>query len=134
MILAGRGNLQTRGVINPHNFWMEVLSQYGIVIFGLLVGFVLYLGTLALRLAGSPAVARQNRYWPLVALSLGTVGYWFAASENSSYIPQPINWVFLGSITALACDLVKWTSRGSAAEPSNGQLSISERPAGNVLS
>ncbi len=103
MIGNGYGLYDTGSVINPHNFWIEVLSQYGIFVFTGLVAWLVCLIMLVLRvrkksLKQNDTVMRLKTEVILV----GLLGYTIATGENSAYINQPINWVFLGSVLTLA--------------------------------
>ena len=89
-----------RGVVNAHNFWIELLSQYGIL-GGLLLGLVIvsaatsYTHTMRTRPYGTD---RQ-----LATLMLaGICGYVFASMTASSYINAPENWMFIASFLAIA--------------------------------
>lgn len=76
---------------SPHFFWVEVLSQYGVVVFLLLVWWML-------RLFAS---TRPTSYKGLVVRT-GVVGFAIAATASSSYIRGSIQWVFLASLLVLA--------------------------------
>jgi teichuronic acid biosynthesis protein TuaE len=115
LILSGQGKLPTAHISNPHNFWIEVLSQYGLLVFSCLVGSLLYACSVVARLSRSASMRGANHYWPLVALGLGLAGYWLVAVENSRFIPQPINWAFLGSVMALTSQLLAWNGGGLVA-------------------
>ena len=86
---------------NAHNFWIEILSQYGVLPFG---AFVALLGWAGL---GWRAQRRPGRSRPgggaqlLVAL----VGYVFYGAAGGTPMEQPTHWMFLGSIIVLAAFL-----------------------------
>ena len=87
------GPYPTRGLVNPHNFWIEILSEYGILAFILFTAwyFSLY------------GIAYQNRGRPEgIILLVSLVGYIPASVANSAYIEQQINWVFLACVMILA--------------------------------
>ncbi|NOZ73211.1 MAG: hypothetical protein GXP38_15110 [Chloroflexi bacterium] len=86
-------------VINPdpHNFWIEVLSQYGILVFVLFLAWYLSLYRVVLKYRHSGLA---------IILLMALVGYIFASAANSSYIAQQTNWIFLASIMSLASYLV----------------------------
>jgi len=85
---------------NPHNFWIEVASQYGIVVFAMLAYWLWTLVRIHLDQIRFARVNRLDASFSKTAL-VGCVGYVFATMENSSYIPQPTNWLFLGTLLAL---------------------------------
>ena len=85
----------TSGLVNPHNFWIEVLSEYGIVVGGLFVGMM---GLFFLRSLQSYWARRGP--WAQTAL-LMLVGYFFASLANSTYMAQPTNWMAIASIMCI---------------------------------
>lgn len=106
-----------QSVVNPHNLWVEVLSQYGIVIF---IGFAYCLiqcASIALRARRLAMQGRVRRYHlkdvriasEIVFMAL--VGYIFAACTASSYFSDPVNWVFISSIAVIASALEVWLRR-----------------------
>lgn len=101
VMLAGRAPLPTERIINPHNFWIEILAQYGVFVFAAFVGWLGYLCAAVVRLLGSQFVSSTTRYWAVPAAGMALVGYAFAAVENSRFIPQPTNWIFLGTVLVL---------------------------------
>lgn len=103
MIAAGAGPLPTRGIINPHNFWIEVLSQYGLVVFCVFVMWLGYIGCIAWRARARAEEYGQREVKLLAEVVLcGLVAYCFAALANSAYVGRPINWMFLGSLGVLS--------------------------------
>ncbi|HLZ41970.1 MAG TPA: O-antigen ligase family protein [Candidatus Sulfotelmatobacter sp.] len=117
MLMAGQGPYPTEGYVNPHNFWAEIATQYGLLVFVVFVGWL----TLALWSAWKSrkdALACNDHRSRLAAETaiLGIVGYFLAAAENSSYITQQTNWMFLASILVVGCSLSGACPR-IAAEP-----------------
>jgi len=102
MVEHGHGLYPTGHIINPHNFWIEILAQYGIIIF---IGFVMWflrIAFIALRIRRN-AKKNNDTNMCLVAeiILISLLGYVFAAVANSSYINQPVNWSILGSILVM---------------------------------
>lgn len=88
----------TYGIINPHNFSIEVLAEYGIVIFSI---FVLLLAMLSYKALGKVRSANQHDFYIGISCLMGLSGYIFASAANSSYLEQPVNWIFLGSMVGV---------------------------------
>jgi len=107
ILLAGHGVYDTSGIVNPHNFWMEIMAQYGVLPFMGFAGWLIAVAAAAIR--GRRLALRAGnaeRRFVSEALLIALVGYIFAAVENSSYIGQPMNWIFLGSVLLLAVHVV----------------------------
>lgn len=82
------------GLVDPHNYWLEIGSQYGVVV---LAGFLTFLGVLGwvgLRARQRPDVDQGVVQFLLVGLT----GYLVAALANSSYLLQSTNWMFVATI------------------------------------
>jgi teichuronic acid biosynthesis protein TuaE len=86
------------GVVNAHNFWIEVTSQYGIVGVVILIGGLAFTTLALLRREGGSLGVRRTRS----VLIAGFAGYVFASTAASSYVNSPENWTFIGSYIALA--------------------------------
>lgn len=88
----------TRNIIDPHSFWNEVFSEYGILVgMGFVVLFVWMMirslrGRVGAVLVGNALAARANE-----CVFLILVGYFFACSENSTYLTQSVNWMILAA-------------------------------------
>jgi uncharacterized membrane protein len=87
-------------VPNPHNFWLEVATQYGIIVFSLLVYWLSVVARFHLKRLSHEGLANSDGLGKFVLASLA--GYSIAAIENSSYIPQPTNWLYLGVLLAVS--------------------------------
>lgn len=83
------------GLVDPHNYWTEIGSQYGVPI---LVGFIALL--VALAVTASRAGRRSTRAGegPVQFVLVGLTGYFFAAFTNSSYLLQSTNWMFVATV------------------------------------
>lgn len=107
----------TGGLVNPHNFWIEVVSQYGVPVFGAFVLWILYLAHKVNRKRRRSVLdpeAFQTRQVAVTVL-VGLVGYLFAAVANSTYMVQSTNWMFWASIVVMAAYL--WRKRVVAVVP-----------------
>ncbi len=84
---------KTDGIVNPHCFYIELLSQYGIIFFLMLMALVLYLVCLSLR----QTIAELSNGTPGKGLiSLFLIGtFAVAAIMPSSAIRFTVLWLFL---------------------------------------
>lgn len=102
-----------------HNFWVEVISEYGVLVFAAfmaLLGWIWRLGWRAQRSPGPDprdvARAQLGR-----AILVGLVGYLFFGVAGGSVIPQPVHWMYLASLVVMAASLVDPRERRAAAGP-----------------
>jgi O-antigen ligase len=92
----------TEGVINPHNLWLEVLSQYGLLVFLLFVTWLIWCLLVGLRLLNHTEVTVGAAARPLgLTIVVSVLGNVLAATANSAYLESSVNWVFLGSLGVL---------------------------------
>ena len=91
---------------NAHNFWIEVLSQYGVPLFAAYMALLAWIGRLGWRAqrragGGSPrAPAMVGR-----AIVTGLVGYLFCGVASGSIMPKPTHWMFFVSLVLMAAFL-----------------------------
>lgn len=101
LLAAGRGSYSTAFLVDPHNMWIEILAQYGLVV---MVPFLWALGhafLLGLRASFADRSVEANSGLDGRILVLFIFGYVFAAIENSTYITQSVNWAALGTIVVI---------------------------------
>jgi hypothetical protein len=113
-VASGTVPFNTFGFVDPHSFFTEVASEYGVFS---LAGFLLWLvGLLRLtvRRVGfdgtTPSAAKR---WRLMLL-LGLTAYVFAVFENSTYMSESTNWAFLTTLAVFACSLKAEAKRTEA--------------------
>ncbi|MBL4847114.1 MAG: O-antigen ligase family protein [Planctomycetes bacterium] len=95
----------TYGTLDPHNFVIEVLSQYGVLVTAAGALWILALARLAWRKRTDPK--RQDlAEFTLVALT----GYAVACVANSSYLISSTNWTFLATFLPL-CNVLEGTKK-----------------------
>lgn len=101
----GRGSYDTWDgaitIIDPHNLWLEIASQYGAVIALLFVAWLIYclrIQLLALKTANSVGAVEAYRAGIILLLGLPT-----NAMINSAYLTFTIFWAAIGTITVLSC-------------------------------
>lgn len=93
----------THGIVDPHNLWMEVVSEYGVVVFALVVAFIGLCFSLGLRLLrrASTVEGGASRSLGLVIV-ISVLGNAIASVANSTYLMSSTNWLFLGGLGVLA--------------------------------
>jgi len=99
LIDQGRGAHETGKIVDPHNYWIEVLSQYGVIV------FVLLLVAICSAASAAVQVARKSGYQMTpesTALILLILGYVIGAAENSTYIAQATNWAAIATMAVIA--------------------------------
>ncbi len=98
----GEGPFPTRGIINPHSFLVEILSQYGIVVFICFLAVIYSLWRDARRYESSAQSNERGctRECSQIIL-VGMLSYFLASLASSSFMKSPINWIFLGSLLSL---------------------------------
>ncbi len=96
---AGAGGLDntmsqfTNDITATHNLWLEILAQYGFVIFIL---FVIFIGRIFIRLVKSKSLDSR------------TLGYFVVATIlplsiiNSGYLTMPTLWIYLASLYTIS--------------------------------
>ena len=85
-------HLYTSGIIDPHNWWIEILSEYGIVMFGLYFGFLVFLYSrhrAALRARVDPVLHHLPLF--LMAFALAGIG-------PSSFVNLSWQWLYIAII------------------------------------
>ncbi|MGI9030920.1 MAG: O-antigen ligase family protein, partial [Ilumatobacteraceae bacterium] len=78
---------------NPHNLWVELLSQYG------LVGITTVVLILFLAVRAAAPLRRPSRFG--VAYATALVVYVLAAMTASSYVNEPVSWTFFVTFVAI---------------------------------
>ena len=88
----------TYGISNPHNFSIEIMAEYGLLVFCLFAIVILLVFYFSFRKYRS-----ENSEDSLIGIIcfIAINGYLFATVANSSYLEQPVNWIFLGSVIGL---------------------------------
>lgn len=120
----------TGGLVNPHNFWIEVLSQYGFLVFFAFVLWILYLAhqvNRKRRLAWLDPESFETRQVAETIL-VGLAGYLFAAVANSTYMVQSSHWMFWASIVVMAAYVWRKRLVGVVVTPGTGPGAEVARP------
>lgn len=78
----------TRGIKNPHNYPIEIVSQYGVLV------FLLFCSILLLIFYYIMVYFKINGFTSSLFFSLSLLTtYVIMSNSNSSFLPLPINWV-----------------------------------------
>jgi teichuronic acid biosynthesis protein TuaE len=88
---------------NAHNFWIEILSEYGVLPFGAFIAVLGWAGLLGWRAQRRP----PGDLTPVVGRSVlvALVGYVFYGAAGGTPMEQSTHWMFLGSLIMLAAFL-----------------------------
>lgn len=108
---AGPGNTQelmplysekyyfTGNIKNVHNFWLELLSDYGIIVFIL---FILFYFSLIINLIKNIFIKNNEKISLISILSLSTIiGFIVSSVSVSSLLTRPIVWIYFTYIIFL---------------------------------
>ena len=99
----GYGALPTGHDIDPHNFWIQILSQYGVIVFVPFLWWLIRCVKVGIDARRSALTTGANKMVAATeCLLIGLVGYPLAAMEHSSYIKEPTNWMFIASVLLLS--------------------------------
>jgi len=102
------------GVLNPHNMWIELVSEFGVVgitLFGALLAVIWRRATAEHR----PAEPTATILWMSLA------SYVLAVCTSSSYVSSPVSWTFLATASLISLHLP--TMNDEAPDPIRGYLS-----------
>jgi O-antigen ligase len=88
---------------NAHNFWVEVMSEYGVLTFAALVALLVWIGRLGWQARHSRGDPERQRVGG--ALLVGLMGYLFFGVTGGSIISQPASWMFLATLVVMAASL-----------------------------
>ncbi len=77
-------------LLNPHNLWLEILTQYGIVIFGF---YTILLGTFFYK---SGKIFRESGAQEALLIQVMVIAYIIAGIVPSTFISYLYQWVLLG--------------------------------------
>jgi len=95
--IRSRALYNTFGIINSHNWWVEMLVEFGIVIFFLYFAFWAGILWNLLKIAFSRSAVADIAFFLAVSL----LGFTLASTSSSSIIALPIHWLLYA--TCLAC-------------------------------
>lgn len=92
---------------NAHNHWVEVLSEYGVLVFAAIIALLGWIGLIGWR-------AHRRSYGPDKepgrvgrAIVVGLIGYLFCGVASGSIISKPTHWMYFATLVAMAAFLVE---------------------------
>ena len=94
-LLAGSPPFPTYGTVDPHNLYLEIATQYGLLVFSLFMVWIFACLKLAVRAFRSGSA--EYRVWGFT-LSVAILGNAISALANSTYLNGSVNWVFMASL------------------------------------
>jgi teichuronic acid biosynthesis protein TuaE len=100
---------------NAHNFWVEVMSEYGVLTFAALVALLVWIGRLGWQARHSRGDPERQRVGG--ALLVGLMGYLFFGVTGGSIISQPASWMFLATLVVMAASLADRRPAAARAAP-----------------
>jgi len=98
----GLGSQEIDGINSPHNWPMEILSQYGILITALFFALFVYILFVLYR-----SVKRSGIHRKQLLLVLLLICYAIMSNANSIFMPLPLNWFMLSLIALHADELLE---------------------------
>ena len=92
--------------VNPHSWWIEILSQYGIIVFTLYFGWMIMVFWFLMKTALSSDQFTLSQLG-LLGFSLSfMLAFLLCTNSSSSFMAQPINWIGL-AVLAVAVDQLR---------------------------
>lgn len=130
VIASGSAPHRTGGVLSPHNAYLEVASQYGIVV---LFGFLFWMAACVRWCwAGARRAEGELRFWGIVMIA-AIAGNSVTALATSAYLPSSVNWTFLATLLLVAVTIERHAKLGTPPSPTinqNTHYSVSRHGAG----
>jgi O-antigen ligase len=103
---AGDGHRPTAGLVNPHNGWIEILAEYGIIVtvlFGLLLAKIAGVGWSVYRRVGLRSADGDGDFGLVVAGLV--VALPVLSMMNSTFLQPSVVWLLLASMYLIATTL-----------------------------
>ncbi|MGQ0829494.1 MAG: O-antigen ligase family protein [Bacteroidota bacterium] len=101
-IKEGKGQYETGTIDSPHNWFIEIISQYGAAIGILFLTLFIYVVICMYRSVKQTGF--EHKHLQVILL---LVCYTVMSNANSIFLPLPINWVLLSLITLYTDDLLE---------------------------
>ena len=92
----------TGGIIDPHNFWVEILTQYGLIIALFFIGLILVSAWVILIALFKNKLLNKHVY-----VSFLLITFLLMSNSNSTYLPLALNWTILIFLVLYTEDLLK---------------------------
>ena len=100
-MLTSQDLYPTSFIINPHNGFIEILSQYGIFVFSIFILLLIQTGVSAWKLMRSATSKRDRNYLLGQAQLLLIILLPFASTMHSTFLGAPSAWLYLCALIAL---------------------------------
>lgn len=106
-----------KNVENMHNYWMEILVEYGVVVFG---GYIIFYLKMIIDFCKEYARKKKKEYGiQMLGLAGTLVGFVLSSISSSSNISKEYIWLFFAICIAIQKNLI-----GQNVEKCNGQSKI----------
>jgi len=92
------GLFNAGGIVNPHNLWIEVSSQYGVVVAILFIAWLLYCFTLLSKAIIRMLKSKNSKYEYSSYIVILMIGFPLGFMINSSYLNFTMFWVAIGTV------------------------------------
>lgn len=100
--MAMAASYPTRGILDPHNWWFEIMANYGILVF---LGYVIaYLSLVARLYSIHRRLTDSSEKMVCEGLLIGLVAFFFASMSSSSIMALAPQWMLL----AFAFAFLNW--------------------------
>lgn len=106
LMAGGYKSLPTSNLVDPHNWWFEILSQYGSLVFFIYIGIFFYF---------SLVIFLSKKFNAKKSLMIFLFAFFVAAVANSSYAAQTTNWMFLATLLVFVLNAAETRRRSSNA-------------------
>ena len=104
----------TAAITDPHNWWLEILSEYGIIVFTLYAGFLAHLYL-------KSRVASRRQFAPIVPhLPLFFLAFALSGIGPSSFVNQSWQWLYLATIVIAATNTIRAPRNRNQLASANG--------------
>lgn len=101
LMSQGKNLYDTSGIINPHNYFIEIIAQYGLII--MLLFILLFLYTIKILSVSAIKIGINSSHF---FVALATICYAIMSNANSSFLPLPLNWFVFALLMIQADDLL----------------------------
>ena len=85
-----RNNSGTEVLVNPHCLWLEILSQYGVILFGIIIAAIVYLYISLFK------IYIKNKSTMALLLFLMDTSFVFAVFGPSTFLGYGYSWIIVG--------------------------------------
>ena len=118
---SGMGKKDTGGMINPHNWTIQVLANYGLIVFVPLYGFYFILIAYFMRHRKTFLLGSQSHFYVSGGIMLFVV-YAITSNSDSSFINNNLNWTTLTILTLIGDQIELKSSKSILPAFLNNQL------------